>query len=481
MDISPGTIVGGKYLLERQLARPFARIARDRGSVWAARELRLGVRVALKLFDPDAGATGEILWLDRWVRAAAELSSRHVVSVRDHGTEDGVVYLAMDLLSGEDLAARLVRRGRLSLDETARVAAQAGDALQAAHAAGLLHQGLRPESLFLALEGDEEVVKVLDFGLPRALAPRLVGEIAAEISAGALHYLSPEQIRAERTLDAQTDLWSLAAILFRAVTGHLPFPGDVASVVASKILLAPVPLATRLAPRLPAALDGFFEKAFARDRARRFRSVEEMVSSLARIAEHAPPPSSGLQRPPLSPRASGVASVRAPVAAFAQGSAAAPRAVVQPEAGSEPPPASRTTPPDTLLGAESAGVPRGLASPARLGWLLPAGLVALMGVATFVTLTRPERPRPAMAATGARAAVLTAVLAAGKARAARAAAREAIASPPARPAPPEPAPSGARAAATAPQATASSRLARPGTATGAAPTGARARQNQLRD
>ncbi|WP_437992396.1 protein kinase domain-containing protein [Sorangium sp. So ce145] len=488
MDISPGTIVGGKYLLERQLARPFVRIARDRGSVWVARELRLGVRVALKLFDPDAGATGEILWLDRWVRAAAELSSRHVVSVRDHGTEDGVVYLAMDLLSGEDLAARLVRRGRLSLDEAARVAAQAGDALQAAHAAGLLHQGLRPESLFLALEGDEEVVKVLDFGLPRAVAPRLVGEIAAEISAGALHYLSPEQIRAERTLDAQTDLWSLAAILFRAVTGHLPFPGDIASVVASKILLAPVPIATRLAPRLPAALDGFFEKAFARDRARRFRSVEEMVSSFARIAEHAPPPSSGLQRPPLSARASGGASARAPVAAFAQGSAAAPRAVVRPEAGavrpeagSEPPTASRTTPPDTLLGAESANVLRGLASPARLGWLLPVGLVALMGVATFVTLTRPERPRPVMAATGARAAVLTAVLAAGKARAARAAALEAIASPPARPPPPEPPQRGARAAATAPQVAASSRPTRPGTATGAATTGARARQSLLHD
>ncbi|WP_437897776.1 protein kinase domain-containing protein [Sorangium sp. So ce124] len=478
MDISPGTIVGGKYLLERQLARPFARIARDRGSVWTARELQLGVRVALKLFDPDAGATGEILWLDRWVRAAAELSSRHVVSVRDHGIEDGVVYLAMDLLSGEDLAARLVRRGRLSLEESARIAAQAGDALQAAHAAGLLHQSLRPESLFLALEGDEEVVKVLDFGLPRALAPRLVGEIAAEVSAGALHYLSPEQIRAERTLDAQTDLWSLAAILFRAVTGHLPFPGDVASVVASKILLAPVPVATRLAPRLPAALDGFFEKAFARDRARRFRSVEEMVGSFASIAEHAPPPSSGLQRPPVSARASGVASVRAPVVTFAQASAAAPRAAARLEAGSEPPTASRTTPPDTLLAAESAGVLRGLASPARLGWLLPAGLVALMGVATLVTLTRPERPRPAMAATGARAAVHSAVLAAGKAQAARTAALEAAASPPARP---EPSQLGARAAAAAPQAAASSRLARPGTATGAAASGGRARQSLAHD
>ncbi|WP_437590796.1 protein kinase domain-containing protein [Sorangium sp. So ce1000] len=475
MHISPGTIVGGKYLLERQLARPFARVARDRGSVWVARELQLGVRIALKLFDPDAGATGEILWLDRWVRAAADLSSRHVVCVRDHGIEDGVVYLAMDLLSGEDLAARLVRRGRLSLEETGRIAAQAGDALQSAHAAGLVHQGLRLESLFLALEGDEEIVKVLDFGLPRAVAPRLVGEIAAEVSASSLHYLSPEQIRAERTLDAQTDLWSLAAVLFRAVTGHLPFPGDIASVVASKILLAPAPAATRLVPRLPAALDGFFEKAFARDRARRFRSVEEMVATFARIAEHAPPPSSGLQRPPASARAHGLASARALVAPFAPAKAAPP-AAVRTEAGSEPPTASRTTPPDTLIGAESAYLLRGLASPARAGWLLPAGLVALLGVATFATMSQPERRRPATAASGAGAAVLSAVLAVGRDRAARAAALEAAASPPARSAPASPHRS-PHAAPAEPEAAASPRPARPAVSTGAAPAGGRARQS----
>ncbi|KYG07569.1 hypothetical protein BE21_28750 [Sorangium cellulosum] len=298
MDITPGTIVGGKYLLERQLVRPGARLARDRGSVWVARELQLGGRVALKLFHPDAGAAGELLRIDRCVRAAAGLASRHVVRVRDHGAEGDRGYLAMDLLSGEDLAARLLRRSRLSLQEAARIAAQAGEALRCAHAADLLHQGLRPESLFLALDGGEEIVKVLDLGLPRAVVPRLVSDVAAEVSASSLHYLSPEQIRSERTLDAQTDLWSLAAVLFRAVTGQLPFPGDIASVVASKILLAPPPAATQLVPSLPAALDGFFEKAFARDLARRFRSIEEMVESLVGIADLAPPPSSGVLRPP---------------------------------------------------------------------------------------------------------------------------------------------------------------------------------------
>ncbi|WP_437968544.1 serine/threonine-protein kinase [Sorangium sp. So ce260] len=477
MDVSPGTIVGGKYLLERQLVRPGARVARGRGSAWVARELQLGARVALKLFHPEAGATGELLRIDRWVRAAAGLSSRHVVRVHDHGVEGDVVYLAMDLLSGEDLAARLLRRSRLSLQEAARLAAQAGEALQCAHAADLLHHGLRPESLFLALDGGEEIVKVLDLGFPRAAAPRLVGDVTAEVSASALHYLSPEQIRSERTLDAQTDLWSLAAVLFRAVTGQLPFPGDIASVVASKILLAPPPAATQLVPSLPAALDGFFEKAFARDVARRFRSIDEMVESLVRIAEVAPPPSSGVLRPPPPARVlPWVASAR-PLAALSA-EVAASGAAARAEPGSEPPSAGadagRRTAPDTQLSAESAEVLRGLdGRPARGGWVVPAGLIALLGVTAFATTARLDRPAPSAAATGAAAAVLSASLAARRVEALPAAVPEVVPSALFRRAPHASPQRSAGAPAAAPASAAPARRARPGSSAGAVPGGPR--------
>ncbi|WP_437725404.1 serine/threonine-protein kinase [Sorangium sp. So ce861] len=468
MDITPGTIVGGKYLLERLLVRPGARPARDRGSVWVARELQLGGRVALKLFHSDAGATGELLRIDRCVRAAAGLSSRHVVRVHDHGAEGDAVYLAMDLLSGEDLAARLLRRSRLSLQEAARIAVQAGEALRCAHAADLLHQGLRPESLFLALDGGEEVVKVLDLGLPRAVAPRLVGEVAAEVSASSLHYLSPEQIRSERTLDAQTDLWSLAAVLFRAVTGQLPFPGDIASVVASKILLAPPPAATQLVPSLPAALDGFFEKAFARDLARRFRSIEEMVESLVRIAELAPPPSSGVLRPPPPARVPPWAAAARPLAALSAevASGAAAPADLDPA----PPSAAQRAAPDTLLSAESADVLRGLdGPPARGAWLLPAGLMALLGAVALATSARLDRPAPAMAVGGARAAVLSASLAVQRAEPSPAAAPEAASSALFRRAPLASPQRSAHAAPAAPPRAAPPRAARPGSSAGPAP------------
>ncbi|MGK3997103.1 serine/threonine-protein kinase [Sorangium sp. So ce1024] len=467
MEITPGTIVGGKYLLERQLVRPGARVTRDRGAVWIARDRQLGARVALKLFHPDpVGASGDQLRIERWLRAAVGLDTPHVVRVLDHGVQDGAVYLAMDLLTGEDLAARLHRRGRLPLEEVARIAAQAGEALLRAHAAGLLHQSLRPESLFLAQEGGEEIVKVLDLALPKTVTPRLVCEAEAEASASALHYLSPEQIRSERSLDAQTDLWSLAAVLFHAVTGHVPFPGEVASVVASKILLAPAPAATQLAPRLPPALDGFFEKAFARDRARRFRSVEELVESLARIAELAPPPSSGLLRPPSS------APARALAAALARAKAVAARPPVQPAqpAPDEPmltaPVLDRRTPPDTLLSAESAAVAHGSDAPTARGrWVVPAGLLAVLGVAMLVTTSRLDRPPVATAATGARAAVLSAALVAGRVQAPRPAPAAASAAPLRRA--PLPSPQrGARAPVAAPQGSAPSSAqphpARPG-------------------
>ncbi|MGK4007440.1 serine/threonine-protein kinase [Sorangium sp. So ce1036] len=474
MEISPGTIVGGKYQLERELVRPGARIARDRGSVWVARALPRGGHVALKRFDPDhAGAAGDLHRIERGVRAAAGLPSQHVVRVHDHGVEDGAVHVVMDLLHGEDLATRMLRRSRLPLQEAARIAEHAGDALQRAHEAGLLHRSLRPESLFLARDGDDEIVKVLDLGLPRAAAPRLVGEIAAEVSASSLHYFSPEQIRSERSLDAQTDLWSLAAILFRVITGHLPFPGDIASVVASKILLAPVPSATRFVPRLPAALDGFFEKAFARDRSRRFRSVEEMVGALLPIADLAPPPSSGLLRPPASVRGPAMEPARASSAALA-------RARARAAAGGAGGPAGAGLErlgevrgmADTLLGAEKPGVLRGTGAPPASGrWLFPAGLAAVLGVVVLVTVARMTRPAPA-AESGARAAVLSS-LAAGRAHMARPA--PAAASPAALRRAPLARPELSARAASAP-ASAQPRPARSSSSAGAVPHGARLHQ-----
>ncbi|WP_437521116.1 protein kinase [Sorangium sp. So ce726] len=275
MDVEPGTIVGDKYRLEGPLSRG------GMGSVWLARHLQLGAPAAIKFMDPEHAASPEFrARFYREARTAANLDSPHVVSVQDYGIWGTVPYLVMELLRGEDLSRRLRRVRRISLTEAARIAIQTGKALRRAHESGLVHRDLKPGNLFLSrVDEDEEIVKVLDFGIAKQLTGKLLTDETTRTGEllGSPFYMSPEQARGDRNLDARSDLWSLGVILFRAVTGKLPFEGDVLGAVLSRILVEPIPLATHLAPDVPADLDGFFLRALSRDRAQRFQSAQEMV------------------------------------------------------------------------------------------------------------------------------------------------------------------------------------------------------------
>ncbi|WP_437323119.1 serine/threonine-protein kinase [Sorangium sp. So ce381] len=282
MDVEPGTIVGDKYRLEGPLSRG------GMGSVWLARHLQLGAPAAIKFMDPEHAASPEFrARFYREARTAANLDSPHVVSVQDYGIWGTVPYLVMELLRGEDLSRRLRRVRRISLAEAARIAIQTGKALRRAHESGLVHRDLKPGNLFLSrVDEDEEIVKVLDFGIAKQLTGKLLTDETTRTGEllGSPFYMSPEQARGDRNLDARSDLWSLGVILFRAVTGKLPFEGDVLGAVLSRILVEPIPLATHLAPDVPADLDGFFVRALSRDRAQRFQSAQEMVHAFVAAA-----------------------------------------------------------------------------------------------------------------------------------------------------------------------------------------------------
>ena len=274
MQPQPGAVVGGKYRIERPLARG------GMGSVWVARHVQLGSEVALKFLDASfAASAAHRTRFEREARAAANLKSPHVVHVSDYGFEGDAPYLVMELLEGEDLNQRLHRVGRMSLPETGRILTQAAKALRKAHEAGIAHRDLKPANLFLARVDDEEVVKVLDFGIAKE-QHAAVGEATktGEIM-GSPHFMSPEQIRAEKDLDHRTDIWSMGVILFRMLVGVLPFPGDQVGPVLAKILTDALPQPTRIAPDLPPAIDTFFLRALSRDRAQRFQSIAEMVEA----------------------------------------------------------------------------------------------------------------------------------------------------------------------------------------------------------
>ena len=204
--------------------------------------------------------------------------------VGDYGFEGEAPYIVMELLDGEDLGQRLHRVGRMSLRDTGKVLAQVGKALRKAHEAGLAHRDLKPANLFIARADEVDVVKVLDFGIAKdqhaaAGEATRTGEVI-----GSPHYMSPEQVRAEKDLDYRTDLWSLGIILFRMLVGTLPFPGDQLGPVLAKILTDPIPVPSRLAPDLPASMDPFFARALARDKNQRFQSIQEMVEAFLNAA-----------------------------------------------------------------------------------------------------------------------------------------------------------------------------------------------------
>jgi serine/threonine-protein kinase len=281
MQLAPGATILATYRLERPLA------AGGMGSVWVASHVGTGAQVAVKFMDAGQGDSVGRARFEREANSLAAIHNPHVVAVRDYGMEEGAPFIVMDLLEGEDLRARLRRVRRLSLPDASHLLTQIARGLAAAHAVGIVHRDLKPANVFMAVSEGEETVKILDFGLAKNAVAGAVGEgTRTGDLVGSPHFMSPEQIRSPNALDYRSDLWSLSVLMFRVLTGGLPFKGEQVGTVLAKILTDPIPRATSAAPGLPPALDDFFARGFARDPAQRFQSAQDMAVDLARIAAH---------------------------------------------------------------------------------------------------------------------------------------------------------------------------------------------------
>lgn len=280
--MTPGNIIGGRYRLVRQLG------VGAMGVVWAAvNELTSG-EVALKLI---LQSTDDLrLRLLREARVCGGLKHRNVIEVHDVGqTEEGDPFLVMQLLSGETLAEHLKRQRRLDPPVAAQIARDVARALAAAHAAGVIHRDLKPANIFLHHEAgvDGATVKVLDFGVSKSLA---MSDGLVTIDGGAIGspaYMSPEQARADRTLDYQTDIWSLGVVLFELLTGVRPFQGD-SNQVIPKIILGDIPLVSRHVRLVDPGLVALVSRCLERDRARRIGSAAELAELLQRHVSPTP-------------------------------------------------------------------------------------------------------------------------------------------------------------------------------------------------
>ena len=280
-------LVAGKYELVKLIGRG------GMGSVWEGRHTSLGKRVAIKFIEAEYANSNEARSrFDNEARAAASLQSKHAIEIYDHGvTETGRPYIVMELLLGEPLDKRIDRLGRLSLPDTARILQQVCRALQRAHDAGIIHRDLKPENIFLvrAHEEDDEIAKVLDFGIAKIQPPpgQRPGQqgVSSSTKTGAVlgtpYYMSPEQARGLRNVDHRTDLWSLGVIAYKCITGVLPFEGESVGDLLVKICTSPLPVPSQLYPGIPVTFDAWFFRALDREPMRRFGSAQELSEGLA--------------------------------------------------------------------------------------------------------------------------------------------------------------------------------------------------------
>jgi len=277
----PGTVLSGRYQVERELG------AGGMGRVLAARDLRLGRRVAVKVV-MGAYEPSRLRRFEQEARTAGALEHPNVLAVYDLGDQDGVPFLVTELLEGRTLR-KVIDEGSLPAEEAKGIAVQLARGLAAAHATGVVHRDLKPENLFLTRDGR---LKILDFGMAKLLAPEASqgpGLTMTGVLFGSPGYLSPEQARGEPAGPA-SDVFSAGAVLYELLSGRRAFPG--ASLVEAghaAISLEPPPLPATV----PAALAEVITRALAKAPKARFADGAD----LARALDQAPGLAKGALRP----------------------------------------------------------------------------------------------------------------------------------------------------------------------------------------
>jgi serine/threonine-protein kinase len=289
-DSQSGTVIDDAYRIEELIARGGC------GSVYCATHLASGTPIALKVLHADLAADPTVrARFARETRCLAKLRSRHTVVTFHRGeTADGTLYIAMELLRGETARDRLRRSGRLPWLEVFAILRAVCRSVAEAHACGIVHRDLSTANIHI---GEDDVVKVLDFGVAKLmpwsgidnLELTMVGQVI-----GTLDYVAPELLLGG-ACDARSDIYSLGVVAYELMSGVLPFAGasTAASIVTAVLTETPAPLTM-----VPADVDAFVARCLDRDASRRFSSVVAVASAIDRIMIARASPVSGQQAQP---------------------------------------------------------------------------------------------------------------------------------------------------------------------------------------
>jgi serine/threonine-protein kinase len=280
--IREGEILAGKYRVERILG------SGGMGVVVAAVHVQLEQRVAIKFVRDEAlGNQDAVQRFLREARAAVKLKSEHAAKVLDVGTlESGAPYMVMEYLEGSDLGAVLSDHGSLTVTAATEWIIQACEAIAEAHAMGIVHRDIKPQNLFLARTvGGQPKVKVLDFGVSKSLSTSGAGSLTqTRAMLGSPLYMSPEQMRSSRDVDARADVWALGVVLFELLTKRWPFEAESMPELCLKVVTDPPVAITSLRPDVPRVLVEVIERCLEKDPARRYANAAELASALEPLA-----------------------------------------------------------------------------------------------------------------------------------------------------------------------------------------------------
>jgi serine/threonine-protein kinase len=250
------------------------------GSVWAGVHVRTGRKLAIKILDQRfLSNSGVVQRFGREARAASAIQHPGIVEVLDlDQTEGGVPFLVMERLSGETLAKRIERRGRLGEEETVEICKQLLEALDAAHKHGVVHRDLKPDNVFLVPRSGGEAVKILDFGISQKADERVSALTVEGSVLGTPHYMAPEQALGEINIDGRADLYALGVVLYECVTGDVPFDAPNYNKLIHTILNDTPKRPSERKATISAGFEAALMRTLEKKPADRFQSAAEMLA-----------------------------------------------------------------------------------------------------------------------------------------------------------------------------------------------------------